>query len=137
MNRTSYYDIALADYAFLKFYYDHLDEAPGYNAILVQEQQVTEKLLKFILDTYIDTPEIVNLLKSHKLSTLLREIKKTFDCPLKMADMRFLTDFYFDGRYPSIDYVFAEKSEAEEGFRIVQETLEWVDSIKKTKPPGL
>lgn len=126
MNTKSYYDVAMEDYKFLVFSYEHLDEVPGYNAIVVQEQQVVEKLLKHVLDTVVDLDNSIDLLKSHKLANIRRAISKCMDCPLKDADMRFLTDFYFDGRYPSSDYVIAEKQDAIEGFRIVEETLNWV-----------
>lgn len=134
LDGKSYYDVALADFKFLEFYYSHIDEAPSYNAILVQEQQVAEKLLKFILDVYIDIPEAVDLLKSHKLANILRGIRKSMDCPLNADDLRFLSDFYFDGRYPSKDYVFAEKNEAIKGFHIVKDVLNWVDSVKNLEP---
>ena len=55
MDRRSYYDIAKADLKFLEFYYKRLDEAPNYNQIVVQEQQITEKLLKHILIAGFET----------------------------------------------------------------------------------
>ena len=131
VDKKSYYDIAMEDYKFLLFYYQHLDEAPNYNAIVVQEQQIVEKLLKYILDTKIDSAETIDLLKSHKLANLLREINQFMDCPLNVSDMRFLTDFYFDGRYPSRDYITAEKQDAITGFRIVEAAKAWVDAVRK------
>lgn len=129
MDGKSYYDVALNDLRFLEFCYENLDEAPNYNNILVQEQQVAEKLLKHLLDVTVDSDDAIVLLKSHKLQNILRRLAKQFDCILSMDDMRFLSDFYFDGRYPSNDYVFAEKEDAVRGFKIVQNVKQWVDEV--------
>ena len=139
MSKVTYYDVAIQDYEFLEYYFGYLDNAPSYNAFAVQEYNVVEMLLKDVLNCYVDSVDVVGLLKSHKLASILREIKKCFpDCPLEMNDMRFLSDFYFDGRYPSSDYVLVEKKEAIEGFRITKDVLKWVKSIKEsnmgTKP---
>lgn len=129
MNPTSYYDVARADLDYLNFNYGHLDELPNFNSIVVQEQQVVEKLLKHILNIYVDSDDAIRVMKSHKLAHIVREIGRFYDCPLNEDDMRFLSDFYFDGRYPSRDYVLAEKQDAIRGYEIVQETLLWVNSF--------
>lgn len=133
MDVRSYYDIAKSDFEFLKFYYSHIDGSPSYNPLCVQEQQIVEKLLKHVIDKYIDSNESIDYLHSHKLVNILRFIRQYFDCNISEDDMRFLTDFYFDCRYPSRDYIITSKDDVIRGYRITEEVFSWVTDFINNK----
>lgn len=87
MDYSSYYVVAKNDLDYLEFSIALVDKAPNFNNMIIQEQQVCEKMLKHLVKTFV---------------------------------FSFLTDFYFDGRYPSIDFLAASKEDVLKGYEIVK-----------------
>lgn len=129
MDTRSYYDIAKSDKQYLDALIAVIDKLPGYNPVVVQEEQVVEKMFKHLIDRFIDCDNSVNLLKSHKLANLANAIRPFYTIPVDIGDLRMLSDYYFDGRYPSADYVFASKQDALDGYDVACKICSWVDTI--------
>lgn len=128
---VSYYDVAKDDLLYLEYSMKMIDGAPVFNNILVQEQQVCEKMLKELVRRFVFSENVESVLKSHKLVTLVNSIQKEtgWELAIKADELRFLSDFYFDGRYPSIDYLSATKEDAIRGYAIVKSVVSAVDKM--------
>lgn len=128
---VSYYDVAKDDLLYLEYSMKMIDGAPVFNNILVQEQQVCEKMLKELVRRFVFSENVESVLKSHKLVTLVNSIQKEtgWELAIKADELRFLSDFYFDGRYPSIDYLSATKDDAIRGYAIVKSVVSAVDKM--------
>lgn len=93
------------------------------NASVQYSQQALEKLLKeYITQRYFNS-DVKELLKSHKLKLLytkagLLELSK-YECELQT-----LSDYYFDGRYPGINYKEPTKEEALKLLKAVENSFE-------------
>lgn len=122
---VSYYDVAKDDLLYLEYSMKMIDGAPVFNNILVQEQQVCEKMLKELVRRFVFTENVESVLKSHKLMTLVNTIQNEtgWRLDVRADELRFLSDFYFDGRYPGIDYLSATKEDAIRGYAIVKDVV--------------
>lgn len=131
MGYESYYDVAKNDLAFLDYSMQAVDGAPAFNNFLVQEQQICEKMLKELVHRFVFTSDVQNILKSHKLITLVNAIQKytEWDLQLDIGKLRILSDFYFDGRYPSIDYLVATKDDALDGYETTKSVVQAVEKM--------
>ena len=125
MKSVSYYDVAEDDLLYLEYSIGTIDGAPVFNNFLIQEQQICEKMLKELVRRFIFTNNVESILKSHKLVTLVNAIQSETNWQLNLndGDLRFLSDFYFDERYPSIDYLSATKADALRGYNIVKDVV--------------
>lgn len=133
MDITSYYDVAKREMEYLDYAMTTIDGAPFCNNFLIQEQQICEKMLKDLVQHFVFVSNVESILKSHKLVTLVRAIEDNtgYNLNLSVNDLRFLSDFYFDGRYPSIDYLSATKEDALRGYEITKIVISAVDGMKK------
>lgn len=122
---VSYYDVAKDDLLYLEYSMKMIDGAPVFNNILVQEQQVCEKMLKELVRRFVFTENVESVLKSHKLITLVNAIQNEtgWRLDVRADELRFLSDFYFDGRNPGIDYLSATKEDAIRGYAIVKDIV--------------
>lgn len=132
MDRKSYYDVGLNDYQYFKHVMcAHLDY-PSYNGIAVQAQQIVEKLLKFIICEFCTEEDNTDSLRSHKLVNLYSTIVgQGVEISLNKDDLRFLTDFYFDARYPGNDYIVVTLEDAERAIEIVDTVFVKVKKLKE------
>lgn len=136
---VSYYSVAKDDLLYLDHSMNTIDSAPVFNNILIQEQQVCEKMLKELVLRFVFSDDAEAVLKSHKLITLLNAIQSftAWDLGLNKSDLRFLSDFYFDGRHPSIDYLSATKEDAKRGYKIVYCVIDAVEKMLKEYRPNV
>lgn len=134
MNKKSYFEVAKNDYAYLQFAKEHMENEVIYNNVSVQAQQVVEKLFKYVIDEFCLEDDNSDLLRSHKLYILQREMKNQAGITaVSDDDARFLTSFYFDARYPGEDYITVSKEEAERALRIADEAYEAVSAFREEK----
>lgn len=126
MDPSSYYDVALNDLEYLKFTISNIDKAPNFNMFLIQEEQICEKFLKHLVQKFVFDKNVKKILTSHKLITLVNAIRASCDYDLKLDNnkLRVLSEYYYDGRYPSIDYLIGTKEEALGYYRFTLEVLE-------------
>jgi HEPN domain-containing protein len=123
-----YYHIAIDDINYLM-----AAHAEGYyNQPTSLCQQIAEKLLKSIVADYYTEDDLEDVLRSHSLKRIALAASKTegtdhFD---KKA-LAYLSDFYFDARYPGPDYVKVDKETYEECVSIMYSCKAEVDEMLK------
>ena len=101
-----------------------------YNQLAVQCQQVAEKFLKGYLDNLLLEEDVTDLLRKNnmkKIAARLNELKP--DLKLDTVGLAYLTDFYFDARYPGDDFYTVSKEEFEKCLAIMYDT---VNKLKST-----
>ena len=104
MIKNTYLDIAENDLQYLESVI-----AMGntfYNQLAVQCQQVAEKYLKGYLD---------------KIASKLNEVKAGLE--LDTIGLAYLTDFYYDARYPGDDFYNVTKDDFEKCLSIMYDTV--------------
>lgn len=127
MIKNDYYYIAMNDLLYLQSTLNY----PGYNQISVQCEQITEKLLKSVA-TYTCTKEVESILKSHSLKKIYLAIKTEYkDLELNVRELAYLTDFYFDAKYPGDDFVTVDKESCLLCLNILYDTLEEVNRFRQ------
>ena len=135
MNKgTNYYDIAENDYQYFKQYTTIIN--PDYNnPLAIQAQQIVEKLLKHMIEDYCQEENPKELLRSHKLQSIYMSINRIYpNFQLNRDDLLFLSSFYYDARYPGVDFVKVDKDDALRCIQIVDTVKKAVDTyIKDTK----
>ena len=101
-----------------------------YNQMAVQCQQVAEKYLKGYLDKLLVEEDVSELLRKHnmkKIASKLNEYKPGLE--LDTVGLAYLTDFYFDARYPGDDFYTVTKEEFEKCKEIMYDTVERLKSL--------
>lgn len=125
---NNYYAIAYND---LK--YAEAGMATGYyNNVAAGCQQVVEKFMKYILENYCIKNGDIEIMRSHKLKTLAKGIMNELDfVSINLDDMSYLTDYYYDARYPGVDYTIVTEEEARRCLEIAKVILEMTNSVIK------
>lgn len=122
MIKNSYIDIAENDLAYLESVL-----ATGntfYNQLAVQCQQVTEKFLKGYLDKWMVNQDVSIFLRGHNLKKIASKLNHMNPkLQLDTIGLAYLTDFYFDARYPGDDFYTVSKEEFEKCLSIMYDTI--------------
>lgn len=128
-NGKSYYDIAERDYQYFMQYKNMID--PEYNnPLAIQAQQIVEKLLKHIIESYCQEDDPREILRSHKLQSIYLTIKRIYpEFQLNRNDLLFLSSFYYDARYPGVDFIMVNREDAIRCIQIVEEVKLAVDEF--------
>ncbi len=122
MIKNSYLDIAENDLQYLESVL-----AMGstfYNQLAVQCQQVAEKYLKGYLDKVFVDEDVADLLRRHnmkKIASKLNEMKAGLE--LDVIGLAYLTDFYYDARYPGDDFYNVTKDDFEKCLSVMYDTV--------------
>ncbi len=101
-----------------------------YNQLAVQCQQVAEKFLKGYLDNLLVEEDGADLLRKHnmkKIAAKLNELNPYLQ--LDTVGLAYLTDFYFDARYPGDDFYTVSKEEFEKCLAIMYDTVKKLKAI--------
>lgn len=90
-------------------------------------QQALEKIMKHYLTLVYEGNDLGDLLRSHKLLRLagktgLPELQKYRET------LRFLGDYYFEGRYPNVDYEEADWNVAQKSYEEGSKVFEIVEA---------
>lgn len=128
MIKNNYLDIAENDLQYLEAVLKTGNTF--YNQLAVQCQQVAEKFLKGYLDRVLLEEDVSDLLRKHnmkKIAAKLNEIKP--ELKLDTIGLAYLTDFYFDARYPGDDFYTVSKEEFEKCLAIMYDTVNQLKSI--------
>ncbi len=94
------------------------------NQLAVQCQQIAEKYLKGYLDKIFVDEDVVDLLRKHnmkKIASKLNEVKAGLE--LDTIGLAYLTDFYYDARYPGDDFYNVTKDDFEKCLSIMYDTV--------------
>ncbi|MFI3212635.1 MAG: HEPN domain-containing protein [Eubacteriales bacterium] len=119
---NDYYKIACSDVLYVQATL-HL---PFYNQNAIQAQQITEKMLKSVVERVCVEP--FKLLTTHNLRALYMEIHKEDSAfILNKGALSMLKDFYFDAKYPGDNYVDVDQETCDECLEIMYATIEMVN----------
>lgn len=122
MIRNNYLDIAENDLQYLESVL-----AVGntfYNQLAVQCQQVAEKYLKGYLDKFLADEDVTDLLRKHnmkKIASKLNAVKTGLE--LDTIGLAYLTDFYYDARYPGDDFYNVTKEDLDKCLSVMYDTV--------------
>ena len=101
-----------------------------YNQLAVQCQQVAEKFLKGYLDKLLLEEDISDLLRKHNMKKMASKLNEwNPELNLDTIGLAYLTDFYFDARYPGDDFYTVSKEEFEKCLAIMYDTVKKLKSI--------
>lgn len=101
-----------------------------YNQLAVQCQQVAEKYLKGYLDRLLVNEDVSDLLRKHnmkRIASLLNERYPGLD--LDTIGLAYLTDFYFDARYPGDDFYTVSRADFEKCLSVMYDTVNKLKTI--------
>lgn len=124
-----YYYVACNDLKFL----NDIRTLEHYNSIAIQSQQVSEKFLKSICEIVVPGEEYR---RTHNLARLFQSIVEVIpDEPngLNIMELSYLTDFYFDARYPGDDYVDVTKDTCKQCLDIMDKVVSWVVQFRSKR----
>ena len=128
MIKNTYLDIAENDLQYLEAVLKTGNTF--YNQLAVQCQQVAEKFLKGYLDRMLLEEDVSELLRKNslkKIAAKLNDIKPELE--LNTIGLAYLTDFYFDARYPGDDFYTVSKEEFEKCLAIMYDTVNQLKSM--------
>ena len=131
MIRNSYLDIAQNDLEYLESVLK--TGSRFYNQLAVQCQQVAEKYLKGYLDRLLIDEDVSDLLRKHnhnmkRIASRLNELYP--DLELDTIGLAYLTDFYFDARYPGDDFSVVTEQEFQKCLSIMYDTVNKLKTLK-------
>ncbi|MBS6195758.1 MAG: HEPN domain-containing protein [Clostridiales bacterium] len=122
MIKNTYLDIAENDLQYLEFVLRM--KSNYYNQLAVQCQQVTEKFLKGYLDKIIIDEDVSDLLRKHNMKRIASKLNEVSpELKLDIIGLAFLTDFYFDARYPGDDFYNVTESDFKKCLEIMYDTI--------------
>lgn len=131
----TYYDIAMRTYHSLDTFFDAADKSDWYNPFATECQQVVEKLLKDLLTQILPlSSKLESLLHSHDLGTLARAVNGMYPNTLRIQDCAWLTDYYFDTRYPGDNFFVVTRYDALEVKKVTDTLVESILSVRSSLP---
>ena len=102
-----------------------------YNQLAVQCQQVAEKFLKGYLDKLLLEEDISDLLRKHNMKKMASKLNEwNPELNLDTIGLAYLTDFYFDARYPGDDFYTVSKEEFEKCLAIMYDTVKKLKNLE-------
>lgn len=122
MIKNSYLDIAQNDLEYMESVLQ--TGSTFYNQLAVQCQQVAEKYLKGYLDKWMVDEDVSDLLRKHNMKKIAATLnEKEPRLQLDTIGLAYLTDFYYDARYPGDDFYTVSKEEFEKCLSIMYDTV--------------
>lgn len=128
MIKNSYIDIAENDLQYLESVLK--TGSTFYNQLSVQCQQIAEKFLKGYLDKQLLDENVSDLLRKHNMKKIASRLNDLYpDLKLDTIGLAYLTDFYFDARYPGDDFYTVSKEEFDKCLSIMYDTIHKLKSL--------
>ncbi len=119
---NTYFSRAYSDYLYAKAGLEVGKSFGDYNGVASMCAQSAEKYLKAVLEQCIIDEDVMSLLHSHNLRSILNRIKEVYkELDVSTKDIKWLGDFYFDARYPGDNFVAVSEEDALECLRIVED----------------
>ncbi|WP_138372707.1 MULTISPECIES: HEPN domain-containing protein [Oscillospiraceae] len=129
MIKNTYIDIAENDLQYLESVLQ--TGSTFYNQLAVQCQQVAEKFLKGYLDKLLLEEDISDLLRKHNMKKMASKLNEwNPELNLDTIGLAYLTDFYFDARYPGDDFYTVSKEEFEKCLAIMYDTVKKLKNLE-------
>jgi HEPN domain-containing protein len=124
MSTKSYYEIATNDYRFL----ETIRDGEFYNKIGIECQQIAEKYLKYLYVTYIDvSKQEERFIKTYSVHKIALQLNKDLDTNFDYSSLAILTDYYFDTRYPSDEYIDLTSDMAFRALQLIDDLKQSID----------
>ena len=128
MIKNSYIDIARNDLEYLESVLK--TGSCFYNQLAVQCQQVTEKYLKGYLDKLLSDEDVSDLLRRHNMKRIASKLNEIYpELKLDTIGLAYLTDFYFDARYPGDDFMTVSKEVFQKCLSVMYDTVNKLKSL--------
>ena len=122
---NDFYSIAYNDLLYLQFTLSQ----NNYNPVAANAQQVAEKLLKSVINSVlVDDSKSIKTYNLRKLNDSLKE--SNVELFLDDLELSYLTDFYFDARYPGDDFVIVDKSRCNKCLEIMYKIVKSVNNFR-------
>ena len=116
----SYYDLAENDYQFLE--YDRKMGRVG-NIMCSASQNICERYLKHVIDTYILDINTTSILQTHSLKALRRFLSQNLpDFKINWKIVLQADGYYFSTRYPGDSAFLVEAEDVDDCWEAVEET---------------
>ncbi len=129
MIKNTYLAIAENDLAYLEEV--RKTGSTFYNQLSVQCQQVAEKFLKGYLDNLLLEEDVSDLLRKHNMKKIAVKLNDLYpELGLDTVGLAYLTDFYFDARYPGDDFYTVTKEEFDKCLSIMYDTVKKLKQLK-------
>lgn len=129
MIKNTYIDIAENDLQYLESVLQ--TGSTFYNQLAVQCQQVAEKFLKGYLDKLLLEEDISDLLRKHNMKKMASKLNEwNPELNLDTIGLAYLTDFYFDARYPGDDFYTVSEEEFEKCLAIMYDTVKKLKNLE-------
>ena len=124
---NNYYSIACDDIKCMQNSM-HLN---GYNQIVVLCQQIAEKMLKSVAENVLIN-DAEDALRTHSLKKIYYMLNQQNPVlHLSVKDLAFLTDFYFDAKYPGDDFINVTKEMCNECLAVTKRVVAEVNKFRK------
>ena len=128
MIKNTYIDIAENDLQYLESVLKTGNTF--YNQLAVQCQQIAEKFLKGYLDRLLLEEDVSDLLRRHNIKKIASKLNDMItELNLDTVGLAYLTDFYYDARYPGDDFYTVSKEEFEKCLAIMYDTVKKLKSV--------
>lgn len=138
MSSMSYFDIAMRSYSNIDKQFHLAEEMGWYNLFAAECAQIIEKMLKGIL-SISKLPEDISphIFDIHSLQVLTRALHSIYPNTINVQNASWLSDYYFDTKYPGDNFVEVSKYDAEQILSITKDLAENLialyNSINNTK----
>lgn len=120
----SYFDLAENDYQFLK--YDRDTGRVG-NIMCSSAQNICERYLKHVIDTYVQDSDATKVLQTHSLRVLRRFIREHLpEFQIRWNTVLQADGYYFSTRYPGSEAFLVDREDVDECWEAVEETRDAV-----------
>lgn len=97
---NSYAGLAENDYLYAKNSMDVGRAVGNFNVVASLCAQAAEKYLKSVIEkSFLDDPDVLNLLHTHNLRAIYNKIITRYTLTVSSKDCKWLGDFYYDARY--------------------------------------
>lgn len=122
MIKNTYLDIAENDLQYLESVLE--TGSTFYNQLAVQCQQIAEKFLKGYLDKLLIDEDVSDLLKKHNMKKIASKLNQIMpELCLDTIGLAYLTDFYYDARYPGDDFYTVTEEEFQKCLSVMYDTV--------------
>lgn len=122
---VNYYTFAEDDYQFLKM---NIEEKRVSNAMTSIAQNICERYLKHIIDSYCTAIDCTGILKTHSLKRMIRFLNDNLgDFVIDRTKLILADGYYFSARYPGDESFFATEEDVKNCWEAVEETKKAVD----------
>lgn len=122
MSSLSYFDIAMKSYSNIDKQFHLAEEMNWYNLFAAECAQIIEKMLKGIL-SLLELPEDTSphIFDTHSLQVLTRILHSIYPNTINVQNAAWLSDYYFDTKYPGDTFVEVSKYDAEQILSITRD----------------